>query len=53
MTDGVVLEFTVTVNEQLVAGELLNAYVTVVTPTLNSFPLALPVPVPVVAPDKA
>ena len=47
---GVTLEFTVTVNEQLIVGELMSVYVTVVTPALNSRPLAVPTPLPVVAP---
>ena len=50
LTDGTTFVFTVTVKEQFVAGEFVNAYVTVVAPALNVCPLALPLPFPVVAP---
>jgi hypothetical protein len=52
LTDGALLALTVTVNEQFIEGVLFNAYVTVVTPGLNVFPLAVPVPVPIVAPVR-
>jgi hypothetical protein len=52
LTDGALLALTVTVNEQFIEGVLFKAYVTVVTPALNVFPLAVPVPVPIVAPVR-
>ena len=47
------VSFTLTVNEQLTAPQVLVAVtVTVVMPTLNSEPLPEPLPDPVVAPEK-
>ena len=50
LTDGVIDEITETVNEQDVLGEPASEYITVVTPELNVSPLAVPFPLPVVAP---
>src|SRR5436190_2628123 len=52
LTDGTTFALTVTLNEQVVLGELLSAYVTVVTPVLKMCPLAVPFPLPDVAPDS-
>ena len=50
VTDGTTFVFTVTVKEQLIEGASVILYVTVVVPELNICPLAVPFPLPVVAP---
>ena len=41
---------TVIVNEQFTVGEPVSTYATVVTPALNVCPLAVPLPLKIVAP---
>ncbi len=50
LTDGTTDALTVTVNEQFKVGDPVNTYCTFVTPALNVWPLAVPLPLPVVAP---
>ena len=50
LTDGTTEAVTVTVNEQFTVGDPVNTYCTVVMPALNVWPLAVPLPLPVVAP---
>ena len=43
---------TITVKEQVTVGEFVSAYTTVVVPALKLCPVAVPLPVDVVAPLK-